>query len=467
MHSSKRRLQRSLPGAVWGLGLCAVLAAGLGLADSVSSGWVAKLLWALMILAGLLLWRGLCLVHGDVLRPLAQAHKQLTRLERGDGGARPADAQTSMGAELNSLLTRLLNQHAAVIAQLTNVRQHLSSLHAHSQKIAADTSAADAHIHQQSAALQQAAGGLDALLEAVTQNTDHARQASQLTLDAAIVAQRGGQVVAQASATMQALAAGSHKITDIVGVIDGIAFQTNILALNASVEAARAGEQGKGFSVVASEVRALAQRSAQAAREIKILMENSAEHVAQGANQVQSAGDTMTQIVESIARVTDIMGDISSANAKQSTCLHQLGNSITQLEHGTRQNAQLIGQASAAGKTLRADMQTTLDETQRFKTAAPAIKTAEVPTVRVPPKPLRAQLSTNPRMDLRPKSPDPRPAAAKLADKSAAAAAMTRRAKPAAPVVSPLPATLKRPVLTPNLTKPPPATGSEEDWEEF
>jgi len=188
-------------------------------------------------------------------------------------------------------------------------------------------------------------------------------------------------------------------------------------------------------------------------------MENSAEHVAQGANQVQSAGDTMTQIVESIARVTDIMGDISSANAKQSTCLHQLGNSITQLEHGTRQNAQLIGQASAAGKTLRADMQTTLDETQRFKTAAPAVKT--------PPKPLRAQLSTNPRMDLRPKSPDPRPAAAKPADKSAAAAAMTRRAKPAAPVVSPFPATLKRPVLTPNLTKPPPATGSEEDWEEF
>jgi len=423
MHSSNRRLQRSLPLVIWGLTLCALLAAGLGLGLMVKSGsgLTTKLLWALMIIATLLLLHGLRLVYGGVLRPLAQAQLQLARLER---GAELQSENTRADNELDTLLTRLLGQHAAVTAQLARVRQHLGNLHVRSQKIATDTAAADAQTHQQSAALQQAAGSLGALLEAVTQNTDHARQAKQLTLNASAVAQRGGQVVAEASATMQALAASSHKITDIVGVIDGIALQTNILALNASVEAARAGEQGKGFSVVASEVRALAQRSAQAAREIKTLMESSAGHVAQGTNQVQSAGNTMTEIVESIAHVTHIMGNISSASTQQSTHLHQLNSVITQLEHGTLQNAQLNGQASAAGNALRAEVQTTLDEVAEFKAAAPAVRSAAVP-------------------------------------------AMTGRPTPAAPIASASPTTLKRPALTPNLASPSPAASKEGDWAEF
>lgn len=195
---------------------------------------------------------------------------------------------------------------------------------------------------------------MEQLAGTVRQNADNAHQANQLAATASTVAQRGGQAVGEVVNTMQGISASSSKIADIVGVIDSIAFQTNILALNAAVEAARAGEQGRGFAVVASEVRALAQRSAQAAREITTLIEDSVSKVSEGSGQVERAGATMQEIVDSVKRVTDIMGEISAATIEQSSGIDQVNLAVSQMDVTTLQNAQMVEESAR----LAADMNT-------------------------------------------------------------------------------------------------------------
>jgi methyl-accepting chemotaxis protein len=194
---------------------------------------------------------------------------------------------------------------------------------------------------------------MEQLTGTVRQSADAAAQANQLAASAAEVAQRGGHVVSQVVTTMDAINASSKKISDIIGVIDGIAFQTNILALNAAVEAARAGEQGRGFAVVAGEVRSLAQRSAEAAREIKALIGNSVDKVETGSRLVTDAGSTMNEIVASVQRVTDIIGEITAASAEQSSGLGQINGAVTQLDQMTQQNAALVEESAAAAESLR------------------------------------------------------------------------------------------------------------------
>src|SRR5690606_17573523 len=206
---------------------------------------------------------------------------------------------------------------------------------------------------QQAASLQQTAASMEELAGTVKQNTDNALQADRLAKEATQVAQRGGQAVAQVVGTMDEITTSSGKISEIVGVIDGIAFQTNILALNASVEAARAGEQGKGFAVVAGEVRSLAQRSAQAAKEIKTLIEDSLETVQSGSRQATQAGTVMREVVASIEGVTTIMGEIASASNEQLDGIEQVNQAVAQMDIVVQQNAALVEEAAAAAGSLQ------------------------------------------------------------------------------------------------------------------
>jgi methyl-accepting chemotaxis protein len=264
-----------------------------------------------------------------------------------------ADAHTTRSDEVGDLMRSLGAMTRQLSSSLHTVMQSSSSIQSASSEIATGNQDLSQRTEQTASNLQQAASSMDQLTGTVKQSAESARQANQLASSAAEVAARGGKVVSQVVTTMDEINASSKKIADIIGVIDGIAFQTNILALNAAVEAARAGEQGRGFAVVASEVRSLAQRSAQAAKEIKGLIGASVEKVEGGSRLVADAGATMSEIVSSVQRVSDIIGEITAAAAEQSDGIGQVNATVTQLDQMTQQNAALVEQSAAAAESLK------------------------------------------------------------------------------------------------------------------
>lgn len=241
----------------------------------------------------------------------------------------------------------------SLLKTVTEVRSGTDTILTASQQIAAGNQDLSSRTEQQASSLEETASSMEELTSTVRQNADNARQANVLAASASNVATKGGEVVAQVVTTMVSINESSKKIADIIGVIDGIAFQTNILALNAAVEAARAGEQGRGFAVVASEVRNLAQRSASAAKEIRTLISDSVDKVDAGSQLVEQAGATMSEIVQGITRVTDIMSEIASASAEQTMRIQQVNAAITQMDDVTQQNAALVEEAAAAASSLK------------------------------------------------------------------------------------------------------------------
>jgi methyl-accepting chemotaxis protein-1 (serine sensor receptor) len=272
--------------------------------------------------------------------------------------------------EIGHLLEALQAMNTSLTHIVTQVRTGTDTIDTASQEIAAGNQDLSARTEQQASSLEETAASMEELTSAVRQNADNARQANALAQAASGVAGRGGEVIRQVVGTMGEINAASREIADIIGVIDGIAFQTNILALNAAVEAARAGEQGRGFAVVATEVRNLAQRSAAAAKEIKVLIENSVQRVDAGGRLVEQAGATMQEIVTSVQRVTDIMAEISSASVEQTSGIEQVNVAVTQMDQVTQQNAALVEEAAAAAEAMREQAHTLAEAVAVFRTGA-------------------------------------------------------------------------------------------------
>ncbi len=289
-------------------------------------------------------------ISRSITSPLKDAVDVATAVAGGDLTRSKSDGhQDEIGALLNALKTMTDSLHAAV----SGVRAGTETIATASSQIASGSIDLSTRTERQASALQQTAASMEELSATVRQNADNAQQANQLAQQASQVASSGGDVVRQVVETMRGIDASSRKISDIIAVIDGIAFQTNILALNAAVEAARAGEQGRGFAVVASEVRNLAKRSADAAKEIKSLITASVQRVAQGSSLADQAGTTMTEVVQAIERLTHIVAAISVASAEQSDGVGQVGEAISQMDQTTQQNAALVEQTSAAAESLR------------------------------------------------------------------------------------------------------------------
>ncbi|KQB58927.1 MULTISPECIES: methyl-accepting chemotaxis protein [Acidovorax] len=311
-----------------------------------STAWVSGST-VLAILVGLFLawW-----TTRSITAPVRQAVQATTAIAAGDLATPiPLGAKDEPG----QLLTELAHMRAKLADIVANVRQSAESVSTASAEISQGNHDLSARTERQASALQQTAASMEELGSTVKQNSDSAQQANKLARNANDVAVQGGEVVAQVVETMKGINDSSKKIADIISVIDGIAFQTNILALNAAVEAARAGEQGRGFAVVATEVRGLAGRSAEAAKEIKELISASVSRVDQGTALVDKAGQTMTDVVQSIRRVTDIMSEISAASAEQSDGVGQVGEAVMQMDQATQQNAALVEEMAAAASSMK------------------------------------------------------------------------------------------------------------------
>ena len=331
--------------------------------QSFFSGFQKGFVIVLLAAAALIVFSALRLLRA-ILRPLQHAVGHFDQMAAGNLSNRIVVERDD---EMGHLMRGLIKMQQQMSGTVRGIRAGSGAIATASAEISDGNLDLSRRTENQAAALEETASSLEELTSTVRQNADNARQANQLALNASAVAVQGGDVVAQVVGTMKGINDSSRKIADIIGVIDGIAFQTNILALNAAVEAARAGEQGRGFAVVASEVRSLAQRSADAAKEIKALITASVERVEQGTQQADLAGETMTEVVGAIRRVTDIMGEISAASSEQSTGVAQVGEAITQMDQATQQNAALVEEMAAAATSLRSQAQELVQVVAVFK----------------------------------------------------------------------------------------------------
>ncbi|MDD2177662.1 methyl-accepting chemotaxis protein [Acidovorax sp. D2M1] len=421
---------------------------------AVARIWVLGTLALCVALAAVL---GVAITRA-VTRPAHHAVLAARAIADGDLATEvPPGGKDEMGQLLNALGDMRVNLARVV----SGVRSNAEGVASASAQIASGNNDLSARTEQQASALEETAASMEELGSTVRQNADNARTANQLAVSASTVAVQGGDVVAEVVETMKGINASSNKIADIISVIDGIAFQTNILALNAAVEAARAGEQGRGFAVVAGEVRNLAGRSAEAAKEIKSLITASVERVEQGTALVDKAGATMTEVVSAIRRVTDIMGEISAASSEQSAGVGQVGEAVTQMDQATQQNAALVEEMAAAASALNAQAGELVNAVAVFKleassastsssysparsSAAPARAPIPAPSYKAPARStsLGSSVQTG-----------NKPAASLAAPKASGAAPATSAAaaKPAAP--SPAPASK--------------AGGNDDEWESF
>jgi len=323
--------------------------------------WVvlAVLALAVTVAAGVALW-----VARALLGSIDQANETARRLAAGDLSF---DVRRHSDDEMGDLLESLGQSVSSFRRALQMVQDSSNSIQTASGEVASGNSDLSSRTEQQSSSLQQTAASMEELTSTVQTAASNAREANHLAGGATEVATRGGQVVGEVVATMEQIQASSQRIAEIIGVIDGIAFQTNILALNAAVEAARAGDQGRGFAVVASEVRSLAQRSAQAAREIKSLIGASVERVSAGARLVGDAGQTMEEIVSQVRRVSALIGEIAAAANEQSAGIGQVNQAVAQLDHMTQQNAALVEQSAAASESLKEQARNLAEAVSTFK----------------------------------------------------------------------------------------------------
>ena len=370
------------------------------------------------------------IISRSITVPLQSAVDIAATVANGDLTTR-FDAPTSR-SEIGNLMTALKGMNDSLRNVVSQVQVGTKTIATASNEIAVGNMDLSQRTEEQASSLEETASSMEELTSTVRQNAENARQANQLAHAASDVAERGGSIVGQVVNTMGSINDSSRKIFDIISVIDGIAFQTNILALNAAVEAARAGEQGRGFAVVASEVRNLAQRSAAAAKEIKELIGNSVEQVDIGSKLVQQAGSTMNEVVDSVRRVTDIMGEITSASSEQSIGIDQVNTAITQMDQVTQQNAALVEEAAAAAASMQEQAERLADVASSFRLGEDDVRQSLAAPAAVRKIAVKAPVRPAPAVK--------KPAAARPALASASASSQARK-----------PATV----------------GSDKDWEEF